>query len=203
MEEKTNTEVTEKPVKKVLVVVNMQNDFLTGPLGGEYCRRAIPGCVKLVDSDEFCRVEFALDTHHEDYLETLEGKNLPVVHCIDGTKGHKLCDEITAIVNKRRFSIPEDNNKFAYSKENTFGALGGMWREIADAIYHATGSSAEYHFCGICTSIGVLANAVLCRSLHPNSKIIIHADACGDVNEKMHYHALECLKAQQCEIVED
>jgi nicotinamidase-related amidase len=199
-----------KPAKKVLVVIDMQTDFLTGSLGGEHCRRAIPGCESLLQKvangeDGFVGAVFTLDTHNDDYLETLEGKKLPVVHCIEGTKGHKVCDELTGVVARARLSIPSDEKKFAYVLKDTFGSRDQLWETVWSLADNngANLDNIEVHFCGVCTSICVLANAVICRALRPNTRIVIHADACGDVNEGMHQHALECLRAQQCDIVGD
>lgn len=214
MEEVNNatTETTEaaKPTKKVLVVIDMQNDFLTGSLGGKHCRKAIPGCVSLLEKvaygeDGFIGAVLTLDTHYDNYLETLEGKKLPVVHCVKGTKGHKICDELTGVVARARLSIPSDENKFTYVSKSTFGSRDQLFQAICQLIANndVSGRDVEYHFCGVCTSICVLANAVICRATIPDAKIVIHADACGDVNEEMHRHALECLKAQQCDIVGD
>ena len=82
-----NNDNAGKPVKKVLVIVDMQNDFLTGSLGTEHCRKAIPGCVRLLQKEKWEKVFITIDTHGEDYLNTLEGRKLPVAHCLRNTWG--------------------------------------------------------------------------------------------------------------------
>lgn len=194
-----------KPAKKVLVIVDMQNDFLTGSLGGEHCRKAIPGCVKLLQEEKWEKVIITIDTHGENYLDTLEGRKLPVVHCLRNTWGQKVCREIADVVNQMKHieEIPSNERMFVEVDKNTFGSFSLAF----DIDRHVEGlddpDGTEIHMCGVCTSICVLANAVLLRATHPNARIVIHADACGDVNEEMHRHALECLKAQQCDIVGD
>lgn len=189
--------------KKVLVVVDMQNDFLTGSLGGEHCRKAIPECVSLLRNEKWDRVFITIDTHDEDYQNTLEGRKLPVAHCIRDTWGQKVCREIADVVNQMKHveEIPSNERMFVEEEKGTFGSFNlafGMNRHV-DGFDKVDG--VEIHMCGVCTSICVLANAVILRAWYPNARIVIHAKACGDVNEEMHLHALECLKAQQCDIV--
>lgn len=188
-------------MNKVLVVVDLQNDFLTGSLEGEHCRRAVPGCVRLLKENKWDKVYLTLDTHDKDYLETLEGKKLPVVHCVKHTQGHKLCPEIRNAVHalKNLGEIPTDEDMFEEVEKGTFGSLNIA--SSLDYVSKGNGGDLEIHICGVCTSICVLANAVLFRAWMPNAKIVVHADACGDVTEEMHRHALECMKAQQCDVV--
>lgn len=191
--------------KKVLCIIDMQNDFLTGSLGGEHCRKAIPGCVKLLQEEKWDKVFITIDTHGEDYQNTLEGRKLPVVHCLRDTWGQKVCREIADVVNQMKHveEIPSNERMFSEVEKETFGSLNlafALDRQI-DGLNKV--DSSEIHMCGVCTSICVLANAVLLRAYYPNARIVIHADACGDVNEEMHQHALACLQAQQCDIVHD
>ena len=198
-----NNENTTNTPKKILCIIDMQNDFLTGSLGGEHCRKAIPGCVKLLQEEKWEKVFITIDTHDENYTDTLEGRKLPVVHCLRDTWGQKVCREIADVVYQMKHldEIPSNERMFVEVEKGTFGSDNlafGMDRHI-EGLDKVDGT--EIHMCGVCTSICVLANAVLLRAFHPNTKIVIHADACGDINEEMHQHALECLRAQQCEIV--
>ena len=91
---------------KILIIVDMQNDFITGPLGNDDCRNAVKGCVELAKSDEFAYTIYTRDTHFEDYLETLEGKKLPVTHCIHETEGWELIPELAELQkNKHAFVV--------------------------------------------------------------------------------------------------
>ena len=192
-----------KPAKKVLVIVDMQNDFLTGSLGGEHCRKAIPRCVSLLQEEKWEKVFITIDTHGEDYLNTLEGRKLPVVHCLRDTWGQKVCREIADVVNQMKHveEIPSNERMFVEEEKGTFGSLNLAFDIDRQVKGLDDLDGTEIHMCGVCTSICVLANAVLLRATHPNARIVVHADACGDVNATIHHYALECLKAQQCDVV--
>jgi len=187
--------------KKVLVVVDMQNDFLEGPLGTDHTRASIPNVVNLIKGCAWDTVILTLDTHGEDYLKTLEGEKLPVVHCVNKSAGHKVCHEVRDAIHSMENEIP-DTFQWTPIMKRTFGSTDLM-AELSRISDSVSGRDMEIHFCGVCTSICVLANAVLTRAFTPDAKIVIHSKACGDVDEHTHNHALECLKMQQCEVVED
>ena len=183
-------------MKKILIVVDMQNDFITGSLGNEDCRNAVKGCVDLCKDETFRDIIFTRDTHYLNYMDTLEGQKLPVKHCIKGTDGWDIIPELkefsqhirTWIVNKKTFgSIPGTGNM-----------------SVVDYIkYDLAGSDEEemeLHFCGVCTSICVLSNMTICRAAFPNMRIVLHRNATGDVTEEMKQAAFICAKAIQCEV---
>lgn len=188
---------------KALIIVDMQNDFLTGPLGNEHCRKAIPAVVNLIKSEKWDNVFATKDTHTENYPNTLEGKKLPVLHCVkesDGWQIEKTIEE-TILGNDLNYTVVE---------KPTFGSIDLHKRifqkytwlygdQAAEML--GRGSDLEFHVCGVCTSICVLANVVLLRACWPDSKIVVHADACGDVTKEMHEAAKICFAAQQCEVV--
>lgn len=188
---------------KALIIVDMQNDFLTGPLGNEHCRKAIPAVVNLIESEKWDNVFATKDTHTENYPNTLEGKKLPVLHCVkesDGWQIEKTIEE-TILGNDLNYTVVE---------KPTFGSIDLHKRifqkytwlygdQAAEML--GRGSDLEFHVCGVCTSICVLANVVLLRACWPDAKIVVHADACGDVTKEMHEAAKICFAAQQCEVV--
>jgi len=188
---------------KALIIVDMQNDFLTGPLGNEHCRKAIPAVVNLIKSEKWDNVFATKDTHTENYPNTLEGKKLPVLHCVkesDGWQIEKTIEE-TILGNDLNYTVVE---------KPTFGSIDLHKRifqkytwlygdQAAEML--GRGSDFEFHVCGVCTSICVLANVVLLRACWPDAKIVVHADACGDVTKEMHEAAKICFAAQQCEVV--
>lgn len=188
---------------KALIIIDMQNDFLTGPLGNDHCRSAIDGVVKLVKREKWDTVYATRDTHTGNYMKTLEGENLPIVHCIKDTDGWQINEEI-------KKAITDNNLNFVEVDKPTFGSID-LHKRIMDEytwLYgdQATemlgrGSDLEFHVCGVCTSICVLANVVLLRACWPDAKIVVHADACGDVTKEMHEAAKICFTAQQCGIV--
>lgn len=204
-----------------LVVVDMQNDFLTGPLGNDHCRRTIDPVCMLIDRHkrEGNRIFITQDTHGEDYFDTLEGKKLPVKHCIPGQDGWKVNDKVWMAVNASKFGVAAKWPTVV--QKPTFGSFN-LLDEVTRAIKYDLDQARELdevgapHFhnipshdlgtltfdlCGVCTSICVLANAVLLRAKFPNAIIRIHKDACGDVTEEAHEAALKVLQMQQCDIV--
>lgn len=188
---------------KALIIVDMQNDFLTGPLGNAHCKGAIEQVKNLIKQDKWDYVFATRDTHTDLYMETLEGKKLPVPHCKKDTDGWKVEQSIEDAV------IGANLNYVALDKP-TFGSID-LHKEIFDQYKYCYGQQAaemlgrgadlEFHVCGVCTSICVLANVVLLRACWPDAKIIVHADACGDVTMEMHEAAKICFNAQQCEVV--
>lgn len=191
-------------MKHILIVVDMQNDFLAGALGSESCRNAIPHVADLIKSRIWDKVFLTLDTHEvENYLDTLEGKMIPRLHCVKHTNGHKLCQSVVNAVNEMKHPrcLPTDEDVFELVEKDTFGSkdLTVILRGYA-CMYGQ--ENMEIHICGVCTSICVLANAVMVRAALPNSRIIAHESACGDVSDNRHKAAIECLKAQLCEVVD-
>lgn len=182
-------------MNKILVVVDMQNDFITGPLGNEDCRNAVAGCVDLCKDKSFDEIIFTQDTHHQNYLETLEGKKLPVVHCIQGTEGWNIVPELQTF-SKMVCSVNVIKKTFGSISNN------GNNLTVADHIKAISedGKDIEIHFCGVCTSICVLANMIICRAYFPNVRIVLHKNATGDVTPEMKQAAFICAKSQQCDV---
>ena len=188
---------------KTLIIVDMQNDFLTGPLGNEHCRAAIPEVVKLVANENWDAVFATRDTHTDVYMNTLEGAKLPVPHCKYQTDGWKVEESILA-------ALENINTGFVAVDKPTFGSID-LHKSIMEEYEYRYGKQAtemlgrgadlEFHVCGVCTSICVLANVVLLRASWPDAKIVVHANACGDVTKEMHEAAKICFTAQQCEVV--
>ena len=182
----------------------MQNDFLTGPLGNDHCLAAIPGVVDLIKNQKWDMVYLTKDTHFPNYDKTLEGEKLPVQHCQYGTEGWKLelriCEALTAMPDLA-FDVV---NKPTFGSIDLHKAINDeLQRRYGDQCHEMlqNGRALEFHVCGVCTSICVLANVVLLRACWPDAKIVVHADACGDVTKEMHEAAKICFKAQQCEVV--
>ncbi|MEG1783158.1 MAG: isochorismatase family cysteine hydrolase [Oscillospiraceae bacterium] len=165
-------------MKKVLVVVDYQNDFVDGSLGFNQSENIskeiyslVAGSIKNKDL-----VIFTKDTHGQEYLDTREGQFLPVKHCIKGTDGHKLFGQLDI------FEEMIDPNVIIIEKDN-FGS-----EKLCDAIEEAfSGAPDEINFCGVVTNICVLSNVVLCMTRFKESQIIVHEDATaalGDMQDK-------------------
>ncbi len=171
---------------KALIVVDYQVDFVCGSLGFE-------GAEKLEDiilgKIEQCRrdggqVIFTLDTHGEDYLDTAEGRKLPVVHCVDGTEGHRLYGKVAAAVQDGDIVI----------KKPAFGSL-----ELADLL--AKCRFDEVELCGLVTDICVLSNAVIANAALPEARIVVDGSACGTADTEAHKRALDSMRGVQIEVM--
>ena len=176
-------------MSKLLVVVDMQNDFIDGPLGTKEAQAIVDPLVDFVK--EFSKdnaIVFTQDTHFKNrndlvnYEDSQEGKNLPIEHCIIGTEGWQLIDQLKGL------------NYTAVFEKNTFGSidLGRM------CLRHGY---QEIHFVGVCTDICVISNTLLVKAFDPEAKIIVHKDLCAGVTPESHEIALKAMQACQIEIV--
>lgn len=170
-------------MERLLVVVDMQKDFIDGSLGTKEAQAIVPKVAERVMSGQAAGEEivFTLDTHGEDYLETLEGRKLPVKHCLKGTDGWQLCKELAGIAG-RRF------------EKGTFGSL-----ECAK--YAAEGGYDQVELIGLCTDICVISNAMLLKAAMPQTRICVRADCCAGVTPESHINALKAMEMCQIEII--
>ena len=164
--------------RKLLVVVDMQNDFVDGELGSDDAK-AIVGrvCDKIDAWDGY--VVFTFDTHYEDYLDTLEGRHIPVEHCINETHGWNLNDE----VEKRRTG-------------QTFTAYKGTFGAISLIELVRTLEISEIQLVGLCTDICVVSNALMLRAAAPEANIYVDASCCAGTSRDNHKAALTVMR--QC-----
>jgi len=163
---------------KYLIVVDMQNDFITGTLGSKLAEAIISNVVEKVKNFDG-KVIFTRDTHFADYMQTQEGKKLPVEHCIKDTDGWQICDELKPFVNDVVDKI-------------TFGSVD-LPKMITDA--------DEIELCGLCTDICVISNAMILKATYPEVKITIDSKCCAGVSEESHNTALDAMKAVQIDII--
>ena len=181
--------------KNILIVVDMQNDFIDGALGTSEAKMIVPNVVNKIHSyikdDDIILV--TRDTHHEDYLFTEEGKNLPVEHCIKGTKGWELNKDVLDALN--------DGNvlrKRGTLDKPTFGsfALGLKLKELNEIF-----DIENIEVIGLCTDICVISNAIIAKSVLPNVHIKVDASCCAGVTPESHNTALDEMRTLQVEIV--
>lgn len=173
-------------MKKLLIVVDMQKDFVDGALGTKEAMDIIDNVVKKIES--FDGDIFATyDTHFEDYLETAEGKNLPVPHCIKKTDGWKLDSRVQAVLDKKGF---EKIQKF------TFGSVG--LASTIEANYNI--KDIEIELIGLCTDICVVSNALILKANFPEVMISVDASCCAGVTPEKHKAALETMKSCQINV---
>ncbi len=167
--------------ESLLIVVDMQKDFVYGPLGTEEARAIVQKTKERIASHTG-ELWFTLDTHHEDYLQSEEGKNLPVEHCIKGTDGHSLIDALQAFAAKGRFF-----------EKPTFGSV-----EMARTLSERPDIKSVV-LVGVCTDICVISNALLLKAFRPDLSITVDSTCCAGSTPDNHTAALVALKS--CQIV--
>ncbi len=167
---------------KYLIVVDMQNDFISGSLGSEQAKAIVSSVLEKVKSFDGT-VIFTRDTHGENYLKTQEGKNLPVEHCLKGTWGHEICDELKPFAE-------------TIVDKGVFGSL-----ELPEVVKKCRAKIEEIELCGLCTDICVISNAMILKSAFPETKIVVNSKLCAGVTEESHLNALNAMKAVQIEIL--
>ena len=173
-------------MRKILIVIDMQNDFIDGSLGTQEAV-SIVGAVK--DKIRSFRAEdviATMDTHEESYLQTQEGLNLPVVHCVRGTEGWQLHPEIAALLTGARI----------YEKP-TFGSCD----MAADLKAISEQEELELELVGLCTDICVVSNALILKAFMPEVKISVDSACCAGVTPMKHQAALETMRSCQICVV--
>ena len=178
-------------MKKILVVVDMQNDFITGALGNAEGQATVEKVVDVIKNNKYDNIFLTRDTHHDNYMETQEGKNLPVPHCIENTAGWEIVDAVSEAVAVCRDADVKIINK------PTFGSveLGAILREIYDK------EDAIIDFCGVCTGICVISNVMIAKANCPEAEIRVFQDACACITPESHRTAIEAMRLCQVSII--
>jgi nicotinamidase-related amidase len=170
-------------MKKMLVVIDMQNDFVDGALGTKEAVAIVPAVVEKIRSYPADCVWATRDTHHPNYLQTQEGRNLPVEHCIEGTDGWQLCPAVAE-------ALPEGARIF---DKPTFGST-----ELAQALAElAQTEEIEVEFVGLCTDICVVSNALLTKATLPEVRVSVDPACCAGVTPAAHEAALATMRSCQ------
>ena len=170
-------------MKKILVVVDMQNDFIDGALGTAEAVAIVENVKTRIREYDPADVFVTMDTHAPNYLETQEGRNLPVEHCIKGTKGWQIRSDIAAL-------LPDWH---IYEKP-TFGSVA-LAKDIAEI---AAKEDIEIEVLGLCTDICVVSNALMLKAYMPEVQISIDPSCCAGVTPESHEAALKTM--QMCQI---
>jgi len=170
-------------MKKLLIVVDMQNDFIDGSLGSDMAQAIVPNVAEKIRAWQQAGQEviFTLDTHGDDYLQTQEGQRLPVVHCVRDTHGWQLCDALRGFDGKR-FEKP------------VFGSVECA-RYVADGGYDAV------ELVGLCTDICVISNAMLLKAFAPQLPVAVDAACCAGVTKESHENALAAMRMCHIDIL--
>lgn len=179
-------------MSKVLIVVDMQRDFVDGALGTEEARAIVPHVLMKVNQYRNSHdILFTLDTHDTNYLETQEGKNLPVEHCIYETPGWRLIELL---------EDEAEDRPGACALKDTFGAAH-LVTMLADM--DSKEPIEEIELIGLCTDICVISNALLIKAFFPEVPIIVDAAGCAGVTPESHKIALEVMKVCQVKIINE
>ncbi len=174
-------------MQKILVVVDMQNDFVDGALGTSEAAGIVDRVVDKIKNFEGS-IFVTLDTHSDNYMETAEGKKLPVPHCIKGTNGWQLNEKVKAALSNKAYTVLE---------KGTFGSV-----ELPDEIRKIKGNDdLEIEFLGLCTDICVVSNVLLVKAYFPEETITVDAGCCAGVTPQSHKAALETMKMCQITVM--
>lgn len=179
--------------KKILVVVDMQNDFTTGVLGNQECAAVIPRVEELIRKGGYDAAVATMDTHTEDYLNTNEGKNLPVEHCIRGTEGWRI---VSSVDKALRETFGERN--YRIFEKPSFGSV-----DLAEFLRQQSKEDQDLQidFAGVCTGICVISNVALAKAFCPEARVRVIASACACVTLESHETALNAMKTFQVTVV--
>ena len=178
-------------MKKLLVVVDFQNDFIDGSLGTSEAVEIVPNVVNKIN-DWDGDIAFTADTHGENYLETNEGKHLPVVHCVQNTDGWELRAEVAKAVKEKMDAKVFQGVSFL---KDTFGSL--------DLMNYISAIGYEYvEFVGLCTDICVASNAIMAKAFLPEAQIVVDPSCCAGVTPEKHDAALETMRSCQIEVID-
>lgn len=172
-------------MRRVLIVVDMQNDFIDGALGTKEAVAIVPNVRKKIEEFEGT-VIFTRDTHKEDYLSTQEGRNLPVPHCLGGTFGWEIRKELDEL----RTTEPIDKVTFGSSQ------LGPMLLKMNEEE-----SLESITFVGLCTDICVISNVMIAKAYLPEVPIIVDASCCAGVSVETHNNALKAMEVCQVKVI--
>ena len=174
-------------MKKILIAVDIQNDFVTGALGSGRAVAAAENAKTKIESyvKKGYTVIFTRDTHADDYLDSSEGKLLPVKHCVTGTEGREIYGGLDKNV----------NNKIIVDKPN-FG-----WRGWESTLNGLAEKDTELEIIGLCTDVCVVSNALILKCLFPDNKITVDGSCCAGVTEAGHEAALLTMRMCQINII--
>lgn len=172
-------------MRKILIVIDMQNDFIDAALGTKEAEAIVDAVKKKIWTYPAKDIIATMDTHGENYMETQEGKYLPVPHCIKGSEGWKIRPDIAVLLKGAKI----------YEKP-TFGstALAADMKALSEK------EDIELELIGLCTDICVVSNALLLKAAMPEVKISVDPSCCAGVTPEKHMAALETMRSCQIQI---
>lgn len=174
-------------MEKILIVVDMQKDFVDGALGTKEAEAIVDRAAEKIKNFDG-RIFATLDTHQSDYLETAEGRKLPVAHCMKGTEGWELNETIAGALAGKNYKTIE---KITFGSTDLAEEIGKILEE----------EEAQIELIGLCTDICVVSNALLLKAYFPETAISVDAGCCAGVTPKTHEAALETMKMCQIDVI--
>ena len=175
-------------MKNVLAVIDMQNDFIDGSLGTAEAPLTVAAVIREIENPAYDGVFATMDTHHEDYMDTLEGKRLPVVHCQEGTGGWALATAVSEALKDKPY------RSVIKKTFGTFDIVKDLKEQYPD-------EEIEMELLGLCTDICVVSNALILRAGFPNAVIRVDAACCAGVTPEKHEAALETMRSCQIDVI--
>ena len=178
-------------MKKILIVVDMQNDFIDGVLGSEEAKTIVPKVKEKISEYQKNNnsIVFTRDTHDENYLRTAEGKKLPIEHCIFGTHGWNI-----------GLKVVPDN--YEIIDKTTFGYK--KWESKLDKyMYGYYPNDIQIELCGLDSDICVITNALIIKTLYPDVEVTVDASCCAGSTPEKHKAAFEVMKSCHINVVEE
>lgn len=173
-------------MEKILVVIDMQNDFIDGALGTAEAVNIVDNVANKIKEYSINNVYATRDTHSENYMETNEGKNLPVIHCVRGTKGWQLNEKIETAL---KGAVVVD--------KPSFGSV-----DLAEILKkRSEKENIEIELVGLCTDICVVSNAMILKAYMPEVNISVDSKCCAGVTLESHIKALDTMKMCQINVI--
>ena len=183
-------------MKKTLIVIDMQNDFIDGALGSKEAQSIVPNVKRKIEECYTLGYDviFTRDTHYDNYLDTMEGKFLPVKHCIKNTDGWAISTELDTSIASHIIDKPN------------FGYID--WREDLSTFDYLTDKECwleeppeSIELVGLCTDICVVSNALILKAMYPETSITVDANCCAGVTPESHKAALTTMKMCQINVI--
>lgn len=192
----TKEKAKEQGRHRVLVVVDMQNDFITGSLGNEDCQKVVSSVVNVIETGNYDEIFLTRDTHGEDYLKTQEGRKLPVVHTVKYTEGWEIQkDVMDAVTGKYKQEQIAMIDKPCFGSEELAERIGKLGQEYPED------GELTVDFVGVCTDICVISNVFLAKAAARNAVVRVIERACAGVTPETHRTAIEAMRGCQVEII--
>ena len=176
----------------ILIVVDMQRDFVSGALGSKEAQAIVPAVAARMQRahEEGTPIVLTLDTHDEDYMDTREGRHLPVPHCIKDSDGWQLNDRVSEALIGRECG-------YITLEKSTFGSVELPFL-VSEA---AAGEDFSVELIGLCTDICVISNAMLLKAFLPEAQVMVDAACCAGVTPESHANALKAMAMCQVEVL--